>query len=141
MSHRIIPAYAGNTTPISCFTSTAADHPRVRGEHYAFCISPVTLFGSSPRTRGTRPKTLGDDEAHRIIPAYAGNTLIARLDKETTPDHPRVRGEHVGKAENGAVTGGSSPRTRGTPGCALRGVLARRIIPAYAGNTERGDPA
>ena len=93
------------------------DHPRIRGEHWR----------PSPSRRGFC----------RIIPAYAGNTLVARRGAHRlvgssphtrgTPrsagtrtggrgDHPRIRGEHVRGADLGVPAAGT--------------------IPAYAGNTS-----
>ena len=74
----------------------------------------------------------------RIIPAYAGSTRPARPDWPSRTDHPRIRGEHETDVEIWSERSGSSPHTRGAP---LRGgaSLSRaRIIPAYAGSTEKG---
>ena len=49
---RIIPAYAGSTTPPWHLAAPAQDHPRLRGEH---CSNPGADrggVGSSPPTRG-----------------------------------------------------------------------------------------
>ena len=53
------------------------------------------------------------------------------------PDHPRVRGEHTGRASDPEGPVGSSPRARGTRVRVVRQLLRRRIIPACAGNTLR----
>ena len=50
-------------------------------------------------------------------------------------DHPRVCGEHFGRALRACDPQGSSPRVRGTPCRDLRAVCAAGIIPACAGNT------
>ena len=136
---------------------TEQDHPRIRGEHHrerrerrgpkriipayagntdGFARERLSMWGSSPHTRGTR-------RTPRTRPA-------------TGWDHPRIRGEHVIRVERvlvgpgiipayagntsaayGSVAAleGSSPHTRGT----LEELDARLrwlgIIPAYAGNT------
>ena len=92
-------------------------------------------MGSSPRMRGTRLKILTDWTRHGIIPAYAGNTYVERIDVDLVGDHPRVCGEHVLGSEDHVSGTGSSPRMRGT--LALRRGLRKLfgIIPAYAGNT------
>ena len=100
---RIIPAYAGSTEPFS--------FPRIQCQ------------GSSPHTRGARPRPVpdgvlhedhprirgehrlgghADGPAHRIIPAYAGSTQQCRLYRQRCE--------------------GSSPHTRGAPRsrCSLR---------------------
>ena len=56
---RIIPAYAGSTSPASARGPRSADHPRIRGEHQNSWQSRTVGVGSSPHTRG----------AHLEIPA------------------------------------------------------------------------
>ena len=51
-------------------------------------------------------------------------------------DHPRVCGEHREHGSRWQQSGGSSPRMRGTPAQRRGRTGARRIIPAYAGNTR-----
>ena len=113
------PHTRGTRATWSRSSSPWRDHPRIRGEH--------AWHG------GARTKGLG------IIPAYAGNTtvfgdLTAKRQGSSphtrgTPfappvqmrkprDHPRIRGEH-------AQGGRGKPRHHG-------------IIPAYAGNTQKG---
>ena len=53
---RIIPACAGNTRTGPHRTRPAADHPRVRGEHYSTISATRKPAGSSPRARGTPPQ-------------------------------------------------------------------------------------
>ena len=52
---RFIPAYAGNTWPLSPMGSSSAVHPRVCGEHSFNRAANSSSSGSSPRMRGTRP--------------------------------------------------------------------------------------
>ena len=54
--HGIIPAYAGSTSPASRRMVTPLDHPRIRGEHSAPTGQTPRAFGSSPHTRGARPR-------------------------------------------------------------------------------------
>ena len=49
---RIIPAYAGSTVDWTMVTSRVADHPRIRGEHWAAAPTAALIPGSSPHTRG-----------------------------------------------------------------------------------------
>ena len=51
-SIRIIPAYAGSTTPTLGEVQQRTDHPRIRGEHSAYKIGTLKASGSSPHTRG-----------------------------------------------------------------------------------------
>ena len=50
-------------------------------------------------------------------------------------DHPRLRGEHVGKIIDLPLEEGSPPPTRGTQQLSVYTDTAYRITPAYAGNT------
>ena len=74
-----------------------------------------------------------------IIPAYAGNTSGSTFLNTLRRDHPRVCGEHGAVREPVCRKVGSSPRMRGTPERAIGCVNHVGIIPAYAGNTLRGD--
>ena len=112
---RIIPAYAGSTVAEIPGKIVKADHPRIRGEHVGWAWEGVKLVGSSPHTRGARPR--------------AGSARGARA------DHPRIRGEHIEEKTSGPAARGSSPHTRGAPGLSPRWSGWRRIIPAYAGST------
>ena len=90
---RIIPAYAGSTSP--------------------FRIGPGPFPGSSPHTRGAPTTHEGDSPSPRIIPAYAGSTPSGTTLKAISPDHPRIRGEHLWRNSNVLTEIGSSPHTRG----------------------------
>ena len=85
----------------------------------------------TPHERATLRREQG------IIPAYAGNTgnVVARGFEKL--DHPRVCGEHQCINRVHLLTGGSSPRMRGTHQSGLDESADRRIIPAYAGNTQQ----
>ena len=50
---RFIPAWAGNTWPISCCWRGGPVHPRVGGEHIRSFFRISSCSGSSPRGRGT----------------------------------------------------------------------------------------
>ena len=111
---RFIPAYAGNTAPVSPLGPRLPVHPRIRGEHrartYPGCPSP----GSSPHTRGTLLFCPEHGLCNRFIPAYAGNTRSGSTGRWNTPVHPRIRGEHCVCFISLLINDGSSPHTRGT---------------------------
>ena len=133
--HGIIPAYAGNTSLAQSYWRVRRDHPRVCGEHVLSSIVLACSSGSSPRMRGT-PHILGDALAvRRIIPAYAGNTMVESVSHVHRGDHPRVCGEHRSEHHRVPVLRGSSPRMRGTLRPAIHSPRFPGIIPAYAGNT------
>ena len=91
----IIPAYAGNTNPVHPDAAEAWDHPRVCGEHVTIPEDALLTAGSSPRMRGTRERIQARAGMEGIIPAYAGNTRLARWPVQAAWDHPRVCGEHT----------------------------------------------
>ena len=132
----IIPAYAGSTRAQSCTASPAPDHPRIRGEHSFRDKRGGAYDGSSPHTRGARRDPSRIPWVSRIIPAYAGSTLIPCSRATSSSDHPRIRGEHDLRPCFIGQTAGSSPHTRGAPGSSSPARRRRGIIPAYAGSTE-----
>ena len=134
---RIIPAYAGSTALSSNFMTSLPDHPRLRGEHAEQPIEIMLDEGSSPPTRGARAFFYTTVTNFRIIPAYAGSTTPQRVTMRGTGDHPRLRGEHARPRSGSARSRGSSPPTRGARHPALPGRRMDRIIPAYAGSTDR----
>ena len=91
----IIPAYAGSTQDRSDVPHAIPDHPRIRGEHSTYKIGTLKASGSSPHTRGARPRRHRQAQAERIIPAYAGSTIKGLWDGIKSGDHPRIRGEHL----------------------------------------------
>ena len=137
LSHRFIPAGAGNTRRLWPGEALLTVHPRGRGEHDPRPITSLLIEGSSPRARGTRDDYTAARDAQRFIPAGAGNT--ARWTRCLTEPavHPRGRGEHFGLLPYYYDIHGSSPRARGTHLCANLPVGAQRFIPAGAGNTRK----
>ena len=132
---RIIPAFAGNTIHWSLEWIDGEDHPRIRGEHAAFKLSLYTPIGSSPHSRGTLFTGVWSGLTGRIIPAFAGNTVVIRILTSPAGDHPRIRGEHPKKVASILSCQGSSPHSRGTPSPRTTISGFSRIIPAFAGNT------
>ena len=112
-------------------------HPRVRGEHGRRQSCTFARCGSSPRARGTQPKTAWAQPKPRFIPACAGNTAASHNNGTGITVHPRVRGEHTLTSAAGRGPDGSSPRARGTPFAQKEAVKKIRFIPACAGNTMR----
>ena len=112
---RIIPAYAGSTSP--------------------GLSRPPDMAGSSPHTRGALFGVGLEFEVPRIIPAYAGSTCSTSASPSSRADHPRIRGEHADGVLTRMSIGGSSPHTRGAPSSSTLSRGSTRIIPAYAGST------
>ena len=112
------------------------DHPRIRGEHTPEVCDGQECEGSSPHTRGALECRTEAIDNSRIIPAYAGSTRRSPARRIRLPDHPRIRGEHVGGFLCVGVHLGSSPHTRGAQKLGDAVGCARGIIPAYAGSTR-----
>ena len=131
----IIPACAGNTALTLPNTTSARDHPRMRGEHILRLSSLALTAGSSPHARGTQKTHASPLGNLGIIPACAGNTLGRLMRCRLMWDHPRMRGEHVFNFGVLFFCMGSSPHARGTH--RREGVHrdGTGIIPACAGNT------
>ena len=114
---RFIPACAGNTVRSPTEQPWPPVHPRVCGEHRLTALLAPCCDGSSPRVRGTR--------------------LFEAVVRWSTTVHPRVCGEHMCEIPVPQDVVGSSPRVRGTLSVRRVGDVARRFIPACAGNTIR----
>ena len=91
--------------------------------------------GSSPRMRGAHDDPHWFGSSKRIIPAYAGSTVLEAHAPAKYLDHPRVCGEHHPVIVCAMLADGSSPRMRGAQVRSAPVVLQGRIIPAYAGST------
>ena len=72
----------------------------------------------------------------RFIPAYVGNTAVAKNLVSVSAVHPRIRGEHSLIIGIVILCFGSSPHTWGTLLVDHEFVLHDRFIPAYVGNTS-----
>ena len=58
------------------------DHPRSRGEYHDFLSLNDYNEGSSPLSRGIRPRPACMTSPARIIPALAGNTFYQFLARQ-----------------------------------------------------------
>ena len=95
LSHRFIPALAGNTHASSFACCSYAVHPRSRGEHDPGTPAGWPRPGSSPLSRGTRHERRLFRHRERFIPALAGNTQVLLKLTTLAAVHPRSRGEHI----------------------------------------------
>ena len=132
----IIPAYAGSTRIGWRDRVRLGDHPRVCGEHRDDDPARYESMGSSPRMRGARRVADRLGSICRIIPTYAGSTILDRVDTRIEKDHPRVCGEHTLYVPPMPACEGSSPRMRGALVTKKYPLEFSRIIPAYAGSTS-----
>ena len=139
LPRRLIPARAGNTCLPFPIRRYPAAHPRSRGEHSMMFRCSLAGNGSSPLARGTLFADVHKVIAARLIPARAGNTIGFSLSHGVTSAHPRSRGEHTKSPSTTSYRRGSSPLARGTRLYSGFHRLARRLIPAHAGNTVKRD--
>ena len=91
----ITPAWAGKRRPLFGPCAGRGDHPRVGGEKLRFPVVSTRELGSPPRGRGKADKKTSTRTAFRITPAWAGKSIILRLDVKGNRDHPRVGGEKL----------------------------------------------
>ena len=111
---RFIPAGAGNMTPWDADRSDVAVHPRWCGEHCEQGYNTESTGGSSPLVRGTFHGFGSGIDAHRFIPAGAGNISSQFCSSGISSVHPRWCGEHGQDRLLSVEVGGSSPLVRGT---------------------------
>ena len=109
----LIPAHAGKTRRLILTSSVKWAHPRSRGENALPSPSALADKGSSPLTRGKRPRTHLWDSPMWLIPAHAGKTPLWWTRRGVSRAHPRSRGENHDLFSLVIVDRGSSPLTRG----------------------------
>ena len=136
VTYRIIPAHAGQTTPIVTAWYRTPDHPRACGANTSTRSAYSTLVGSSPRMRGKLGFGSTRQCRPRIIPAHAGQTDDAVFSMLRHPDHPRACGANSASDWVEAWRTGSSPRMRGKLRSRRFSGTFTRIIPAHAGQTQ-----
>ena len=134
---RIIPAHAGQTTAPHCSAMRTQDHPRACGANFSGADSSLIERGSSPRMRGKPGGEPIGAECRRIIPAHAGQTAGCHRMISSRSDHPRACGANSRLRQKVSRCRGSSPRMRGKLLLSYYRSLAKRIIPAHAGQTVR----
>ena len=133
---RLIPAHAGKTLWVTFPTSEWPAHPRSRGENLVLCAAVLDACGSSPLTRGKRPRYADQAVRPRLIPAHAGKTDPMSLPRLSAEAHPRSRGENELARMPRDTARGSSPLTRGKHSLTRARVIGERLIPAHAGKTR-----
>ena len=71
----------------------------------------------------------------RLIPAWAGKTVLLHMSSDSGGAHPRVGGENAGGASETVGSDGSSPRGRGKRSHWAAQTKRLGLIPAWAGKT------
>ena len=119
-------------------TAPARVYPRVCGGTGSVCLAALERNARSVYPRvcgGTRVSHLSDDRRRlpRSIPACAGEPPPRRTGKTTPWVYPRVCGGTAQEEQTPFATWGLSPRVRGNRSTTPGFCLARRSIPACAG--------
>ena len=132
-AYRFTPACAGKGRSAAPSASTAAVHPRMRGEGPAWRRRRHPPAGSPPHARGrvrlTNAKVLGQ----RFTPACAGKGSRASSPARSPAVHPRMRGEGVSRTGSAVTPSGSPPHARGRAAAFPDRRLPARFTPACAG--------
>jgi len=125
----IIPAFAGST-------ASRMSPDTITPEHDPGRQAIARGHGSSPHSRGALQFDACPRHESRIIPAFAGSTILDVLNVGHCQDHPRIRGEHELHGFCRSRRVGSSPHSRGAliVSVPLQDVVG--IIPAFAGSTS-----
>jgi len=133
---RITPACAGSTPSMNNVTLVGRDHPRMRGEHKTKFETRMLYAGSPPHARGALGNQTFMRITDRITPACAGSTNSMSYKIVPVRDHPRMRGEHVGRGLPPLHGRGSPPHARGAQQTAEVVEGKKGITPACAGSTR-----
>ena len=132
----LIPAHAGKTMVVLPGRRAFRAHPRSRGENSVSGPPACAARGSSPLTRGKRDRLPDLRRKPGLIPAHAGKTTATLCAANSSPAHPRSRGENQAAAIEEQKAKGSSPLTRGKLTAAEYRETYERLIPAHAGKTH-----
>ena len=93
----ITPAHAGKRKRDGFKAVVNEDHPRTRGEKTHMLYYVTKGLGSPPHTRGKEHHLNRIFQQERITPAHAGKRDHRMSGQSTAADHPRTRGEKLGK--------------------------------------------
>ena len=135
---RITPAHAGKRPDGRRWNIPIWDHPRPRGEKFAWATCSVTQQGSPPPTRGKDLRAAVLYAALGITPAHAGKSIRTHVSSRSQGDHPRPRGEKPPRMTSAAWRRGSPPPTRGKEFILVEYDPNKRITPAHAGKRAVG---
>ena len=135
ISHRSIPAWAGETFGFAIWAYRHAVYPRVGGGNCGRALGGECGDGLSPRGRGKHSNFARCGQVDRSIPAWAGETRPPARSYGGRRVYPRVGGGNQVNPTYGSGGGGLSPRGRGKPSNAPDSRPSMRSIPAWAGET------
>ncbi len=128
-----IPACAGEPIHHDVDNPLYQVYPRVCGGTDRPVLESGRQKGLSPRVRGNPSGSPAAPPRPGSIPACAGEPLPHLTRSDASQVYPRVCGGTVSDTLNDRAVDGLSPRVRGNPESVPRPGLARRSIPACAG--------
>ena len=131
--HGSIPAWAGEPAMTHRSFHSGTVHPRVGGGAGSSATASRDGPGPSPRGRGSRDQRPDGDGAPRSIPAWAGEPPASSTAPLSSKVHPRVGGGALRRCVSWSVSGGPSPRGRGSLAELVEDALDPGSIPAWAG--------
>jgi hypothetical protein len=134
----LIPAYAGEPAGGEPCESGHEVDPRVCGGAIRGGLPACGNRGRSPRMRGSPHQRARARDCHGSIPAYAGEPTPTPGTSSRLRVDPRVCGGARIRAWSASGMTGRSPRMRGSPLRQWLDGIARRSIPAYAGEPASG---
>ena len=111
-----IPARAGETRTLGNPTLYRPVYPRTGGGNPRPCQPTLPIPGLSPHGRGKRRNMPACTDAHRSIPARAGETRSAWAIRAVSRVYPRTGGGNAGDLPSALSVMGLSPHGRGKRG-------------------------
>ena len=136
ITHRSIPAWAGEPSSGAAARSRSRVYPRVGGGTSTLLFDTLPLSGLSPRGRGNLADGRVRDIHQGSIPAWAGEPLTAEWLGLGDKVYPRVGGGTIGITVKKQQSVGLSPRGRGNQVARHRVHNGQRSIPAWAGEPK-----
>ena len=135
LSHRSIPAWAGEPVRRSFSPSPQGVYPRVGGGTIPIQPRPKPITGLSPRGRGNPAGGRRRRHRQRSIPAWAGEPTYPAMEARRGSVYPRVGGGNRLRTRVGNRVRGSIPAWAGEPGCAARRRNQMKVYPRVGGGT------
>ena len=130
---RSIPAHAGEPSACACKYPMLTVYPRACGGTWVCPERCIEDAGLSPRMRGNPGGVVGPSGPTRSIPAHAGEPNIVIVVGPKLEVYPRACGGTNSAMSSWARCVGLSPRMRGNPLPTAGVGVAKRSIPAHAG--------
>jgi hypothetical protein len=132
---RTIPTRVGRTTLPAAGPVRVADHPHASGENFQQSKRVNRSIGPSPREWGELQKRTRNLRVLRTIPTRVGRTMIARVNRQSSADHPHASGENESVAGVFVHFLGPSPREWGELSQTDVAIAGSRTIPTRVGRT------